>query len=146
MADTLTGPRERVAVRDGLLLGPLDRLDQIRLAGTRCLNCKETALGANRVCLNCGRDEVESIPLSRDGVLWTFTIVRHKPPGDYRGPEPFQPFGLGLVELPDGLRVMSPLAADVSTLKIGAKLSFKPIVQTAADGRETVAFAFEPAA
>ena len=41
------------------------------------------------------------------------------PPGAYKGPEPFVPFALGLVELPEGLRVMSPLEGDIDALKIG---------------------------
>jgi hypothetical protein len=53
------------------------------------------------------------------------------------------PFGLGLIELPDGLRVLSPIHCDVEKLKIGLELRFKPYVRRE-DGHEVVAFAFEP--
>jgi uncharacterized OB-fold protein len=136
----------RIPVRDGLLTTPLLDLEQVRLQGTRCTSCNETTLGRNSVCPNCGRDELISVPLARRGELWTYTIVRHRPPGDYRGPDPFEPFGLGLVELPEGLRVVAPLEADIAQLKIGMPLEFRARVRVEPDGREVVTFAFAPVA
>jgi uncharacterized OB-fold protein len=134
----------RVPIRDGLLAGSLFDLDRISLAGCKCASCGETSLGTRTLCANCGRDTVKDVALSRHGVLWTYTIVRHKPPGDYRCPDPFQPFGLGLVELPDGVRVMAPIICDIADLRIGLPLQFQPYVRSDADGREVVAFAFAP--
>jgi uncharacterized OB-fold protein len=135
---------ERVPIREGLLTGPLHELDRVRLAGSLCSECGETSLGRTRFCANCGRDTVSEIPLSSRGTLWTYTIVRHRPPGDYKGPDPFVPFGLGLVELPEGLRVLAPVQCDVEKLKIGLGLQFKPVVRKDADGREVISFTFEP--
>lgn len=137
--------RERVAIREGLLIGPLSDLDNVRLAGCRCASCGETSLGSKSICPNCGGDSVSEIPLGNRGKLWSFTVVRHRPPGDYKGPEPFVPFGLGLVELPEGLRVLSPIQCDIDVLKINLELRFKPYVRNDAGAREVVAFAFAPA-
>jgi uncharacterized OB-fold protein len=134
----------RVPIREGLLTGSLSDLASIRLSGCRCDSCGETSLGRKVQCPNCGRETVHDIPLSPTGTLWTFTVARHRPPGDYRGPEPFSPFGLGLVELPEGLRVLSPLDADVDDLRIGMPMRFTPYIRHDADGREVVAFAFAP--
>jgi len=136
--------RERVPIREGLLSGSLMELEGIRLAGGKCTSCGETSLGKKSVCPNCGRDTVREVSLSDRGVLWSFTVVRHRPPGNYKGPEPFVPFGLGLVELPDGLRVLSPIQCDIDKLKIGLDLRFKPYVRLDAE-RDVVAFAFESA-
>jgi len=95
------------------------------------------------ICPNCGKETVKDIALAQRGVLWTYTVVRHRPPGNYKGPEPFVPFGLGLVELPEGVRVMAPIHCDIDKLKIGLPLKFKPYVRPD-DGREVVAFSFEP--
>jgi uncharacterized OB-fold protein len=133
-------------VRDGLLTGPLSDLKQVRLQGTRCTSCNETTLGQNSVCPNCGRNELVSVSLAQRGVLWTYTVVRHRPPGDYRGPDPFQPFGLGLVELPEGLRVLAPIEADITRLEIGMPLEFRARVRVDPDDREVVTFAFAPVA
>lgn len=134
----------RVPIRADLLTGSLSDLATIRLSGCRCDSCGETSLGRKVQCPNCGRETVHEIPLSPTGTLWTFTVARHRPPGDYRGPEPFSPFGLGLVELPEGLRVLSPLAADVDALRIGMPMRFTPYVRTDPDDREVVAFTFVP--
>lgn len=136
---------ERVPIRDGLLAGSLTQLDRVSLAGCKCTSCGETSLGAKSICPNCGRDTVQEIALSKRGVLWSFTVVRHRPPGNYKGPDPFVPFGMGLVELPDGLRVLSPIHCDIERLRIGLELEFTPYVRHDEDGREVVAFAFEPA-
>jgi len=118
-------------------------LDQVRLSGSRCSECGETSLGRTSLCANCGRETVSEISLSKRGTLWTYTVVRHRPPGDYKGPDPFVPFGLGLVELPDGLRVLAPIQCDIGQLKIGLAVQFKPFVRRESDGREIVSFAFE---
>lgn len=133
----------RAPIREGLLAGPLSQLDRVRLAGCKCASCGETSLGSRTLCPNCGRDTVSDVALGDRGVLWSFTVVRHRPPGDYRGPEPFAPFGLGLVELPDGLRVLSPIRCDIGRLKVGIELQFRPYVRRDPDGREVVAFEFE---
>src|SRR5262245_18799618 len=136
---------ERVPIREGLLIGPLAELDRVRLAGCKCTSCGETSLGTKSVCPNCGRNTVQEVALANQGSLWSFTVVRHRPPGNYKGPEPFVPFGLGLVELPEGLRVLSPIQCDVEKLKIGLSLQFKPYVRHDEDGRDVVAFAYVPA-
>lgn len=135
---------KRVPIREGLLTGSLSKLDSVRLAGSRCASCEETSLGVLGVCPNCGGTALRQVTLNERGVLWTYTIVRHRPPGDYRGPEPFVPFGLGLVEVPEGVRVLAPILGDIDSLKIGLPLHFKPYIRNDTDGREVVAFAFEP--
>jgi uncharacterized OB-fold protein len=137
----------RVSIRDGLLTGPLDQLDQVRLGGTKCKSCGEASLGANAICPNCGGTDVAPLAFSPKGTLWTYTVVRNKPPGDYKGPEPFAPFALGLVELPEGLRVLAPLDAALDGLKIGDAYTFHPFVHHRdAEGREVIGFNFKPAA
>lgn len=112
-----------IPVGDGLLTVPLYPLEDVRLLGTRCKKCKEVMFGSNASCANCASEEVEDIPLSKSGTLWTYTIIYHCPPGSYRGPkDPFVPFAEGLVELPDGVKVLSILDCDIDKVKIGMKL------------------------
>lgn len=116
--------------------------DDVKLLGSKCGDCAEVSLGTNAVCTNCGSDSIEVIQLSSFGKLWTYTIIRHKPPGDYLGEEPFKPFGLGLVELPDGLRIMAPLVGDVDAFRIGDQMEIEPWILSAAGGRQYNAFRF----
>lgn len=94
------------------------------------------------LCPNCGHDRLETVPLARNGSVWSYTVVRHRPPGDYRGPAEFESLPLGLVELPDGLRVLAPLQVAEHELMIGlpVELRVEPLFN---DGdNEVVAFAF----
>lgn len=144
VSNIVTAETQRVPIRQGLLTGSLMDLETVRLAGSHCGTCGETSLGWQMACPNCGRETVRHIALSPRGTLWTYTVVRHRPPGDYRGPDPFVPFGMGLVELADGLRVLSPINAEVEQLTIGMALRLAPYVRHEKDGREVVAFTFEP--
>jgi uncharacterized OB-fold protein len=135
-----------VAVREDLLSTPLTDLDAVRLMGSRCSSCGETTLGRNTTCPNCGKSTMTSLPLSRRGRVWTYTVVRHKPPGDYRGPEPFVPFAMGLVELPEGLRVLAPLDCDVERLRIEQEVELRAFVRPGATQPEVVSFTFVPVA
>lgn len=134
----------RVPIREGLLSTPLDDLSEVRLMGSRCTDCGETTLGTTDVCANCGKDTVSSSSLSKRGHVWTFTVVRHKPPGDYKGPDPFVPFAMGLVELPDGVRVLAPIECPLDQLRIGLAVEFRAFVRQADSAPEVVTFAFTP--
>ena len=146
MASDAAITARRVPIRAGLLTTPLSDLDAVRLIGSRCDTCSETTLGKNSICPNCGGEAVSELPLSGRGQLWTYTVVRHRPPGNYQGPEPFEPFALGLVELPDGLRVLTPIEGDFAHLRIGMELEFRAFVRAAGATPEVVSFAFTPAA
>jgi uncharacterized OB-fold protein len=87
---------------------------------------------------------------SRRGTLWTFTIQRFPPPappwlGDA---ERFAPFGVGYVELPEGVRIESRLTeSDPEKLEIGMEMELviEPYDRDA-DGNERMSFAFRPVA
>ena len=78
------------------------------------------------------------------GVIYLHTVVNTPPPG-YEGPVPY---GFGLVDLPEGLRVVSRLsAADLRTLASGAevRLVVEPLFRDA-DGNDVVTWTYVPAA
>ncbi|MGE5254399.1 MAG: Zn-ribbon domain-containing OB-fold protein [Planctomycetaceae bacterium] len=102
-------------------------------------------MGKRQTCANCGGVDLEGIPLSRRGKLWTYTIIRHKPPGDYKGPDPFVPFGLGMVQLPEGIRVMSPIQCELEKIKIGMELEMEVYpLYTDENQNQVMAFRFRP--
>jgi uncharacterized OB-fold protein len=57
----------------------------------------------------------EPVNLSPTGTLWGWTEVTAAPPG-YRGEVPY---GFGVVELPEGVRVVTRLAAPVADYEFG---------------------------
>ncbi len=77
--------------------------------------------------------------------MWTYTVIRHKPPGDYKGPDPFVPFGLGLVEMPEGIQVLSPLQCEPERLKVGMEMELEVYpLYLDENGNEVLAFRFRP--
>ena len=136
---------KRVSVKEGYLTMPLSPADQVRLAGSKCRNCGEVTLGTVSSCPNCAGEDMEHIPLGKRGKLWTYTVIRHRPPGDYKGPDPFVPFGEGLVEVPEGIQVLSPIDGDVDKLNIGMDLELEVYkLYDNEEGNEVMAFKFKP--
>jgi len=139
---------KRVPIREDLFTMPLDRLDQVRMKGSRCRDCGEVFMGKATTCANCCGTGMEELTLSNKGTLWTYTIIRYQPPGDYKGPvDPFVPFVEGLVELPDGIRVVAPVKdCDFEKIRIGMPLELvvHELFQDG-DGNQVVAFYFRPA-
>ncbi len=120
MAQTET---KYIAVKDDFLSKPLSPLNKVTLMGSKCRNCGEVFLGKVIACERCQSENVESVPLSRTGTLYSYTINRNRPPGDYKGPDPFQPFAVGLVELPEGTIILSVLTdVEFDKLKVGKAL------------------------
>jgi len=136
--------KKQIPIREGLFTTPLLPTEQVRLVGSKCRLCEEVLLGKYTTCPNCAGDNIEEIAFSRKGKLWSYTTIRHRPPGDYKGPDPFVPFGLGLVELPEGIRVLSPIDCDIGRLEIGMELEL--VIYTlyqVEEGNEVMAFKFK---
>jgi uncharacterized protein len=94
------------------------------------------------LCPYTGAHDVEPADLSHDGTLWAWTAVTASPPG-YAGSVPF---GFGVVELPEGLRVVTRITeADPSALAMGMAMRLvADVVAVDDDGTEVVAWAFTP--
>ncbi len=139
--------KEYIPIKDDFFIKPIFPLEKARLAGSRCRKCGEVFLGKAVVCQQCLNNELEDIALSRQGTLHAYTVARNRPPGDYKGPDnPFVPFAIGLVELPEGIRIISPLdSVDLDNLRIGIELELSiEELYTDEAGKTVVAFKFRP--
>jgi uncharacterized OB-fold protein len=86
------------------------------LVGGRCDACSRVQFPMAPTCPACGGDAVTEIRLSDHGTLWGWTAVTAPPPG-YLGEVPY---GFGVVELPEGLRVITRLEEpDPTRLEFG---------------------------
>ena len=129
----------RVPLRDGLFRLP-DDSNAARLLGGRCPNCTRFNFPAQSLCPYCASDGCETVPLSERGVIEVCTTVTNRPPG-YEGT---LPFGFGVVELPEGIRIIARVS-DPSRATPGARvrLIIEPLC-TDGEGREVVTYAFSP--
>ncbi len=66
-------------------------------------------------------EELEPIELSRRGKVWSLTTNHYEPPAPYVSPDPFVPYTVVAVELPEQLVVLGQLAdgADAASLQVG---------------------------
>ena len=125
---------ESVAVHEGLFTA------EPRLIGGKCANCGRHQFPRGPMCPYCGSDDVAEAHLSPNGTLWAWTAVTAAPPG-YRGEVPY---GFGVVELPEGIRVLTRLTeSDPSALTFGqdVRLQLVPL-HTDDDGRTVTTWAF----
>ena len=143
MSISNAGGKKQIPIKEGLLTTPLSPAGHVRLIGSECGDCGEISLGRRDSCSNCGGVILKDIPLSRRGRLWTYTVIRNRPPGEYKGPDPFVPFGLGLVEMPEGIRVLSPIQCNPERISVGMELEMEVYpLYTDDDENEVMAFRF----
>src|SRR5208337_227274 len=122
--------------------------DSPQLIGSRCGDCGATTFPVQQRCPRCSGGEMSELLLPRSGTLVTWTTQGFPPGAPYAGPagDDFVPFGVGLVQLGDVIRVEGRLTEnDPAKLKFGqpVELTMVPFT-TDADGNEIVTFAFQP--
>ncbi len=113
-----------------------------RLLGATCPTCGSIHFPRTELCPFCGADSVEACELPSTGRLWAWTTVTAAPPG-YHGPVPY---GFGVVELGDCVRVVTRLTEpDAGALRAGQSMHL--VVDDVGEGDEaltTWAFAPDP--
>jgi uncharacterized protein len=139
---------KRVPIREDLFTTPLDDLSKVHMKGSKCGDCGEVFMGNAMGCAHCGSENMNPTVFQDKGILYTYSVIQYVPPGDYKGPrDPFVPFVEGLVELPDGIRVVAPiLDCDPKDAKINmpVKLKVYDFFKDEA-GNDVVAFCYVPA-
>ena len=95
------------------------------LLGSRCTTCETVFFPPTQgFCRNpvCHGDEFAETSLSRRGTIWSYTDAQYQPPPPYvPTTDPFEPFALAAVELPEGLVVLGQVAEGygVADLRVG---------------------------
>jgi uncharacterized OB-fold protein len=128
---------DELAVRDGLLVVGTEPT----LIGGRCRDCGLVCFPIQDVCPYCSEEAVHEVELSRTGKLWAWTAVTAAPPG-YEGPVPY---GFGVVELAEGIRVITRLTeSDPAKLTQGQAMRLVLDRLVDDDERSVDTYAFAP--
>ncbi len=86
------------------------------LVGSRCNGCGAHYFPVREACAACHSLDLDAVPISQKGVLYTYSVVRQSTPA-------FEvPYVLGYVDFPEGVRVMGQIAVDESEVEIGMDL------------------------
>jgi uncharacterized OB-fold protein len=119
-----------------------------QLIGSRCGDCSATTFPTQDLCPRCSHSSMTEVKLPRSGTLVAWTTQGFPPGAPYAGPtgDDFVPFGVGLVQLGDVIRVEGRLTEnDPAKLEFGQAVELTMIpFTTDADGNEIVTFAFQP--
>jgi len=102
-----------------------DQCQKGRLSILKCLDCDSCSFYPTSVCRKCSSRSVELIDADGRGVGHTFSWVYRAPPGF----ETSVPYNIAIVELIEGVRLMSRVVCDEDTLKCGlaVEVSFAKI-------------------
>ena len=115
MAYGITFEHYQEALRDG------------RFLGLRCKSCGAVIFPPQGLCRECGSRDLEEKPLTGEGVIQTFTVIRVPPEGMKA------PYIVVMVKLREGawalgrLVGMDPEAADLSLIGKGVKAGSEPV-------------------
>jgi uncharacterized OB-fold protein len=145
MADTV---KKQVPIKEGMMKLPASPADKGSLIGCKCRKCGEKFFVKRDICENCQSQDLEEITLSDKGKLYAFSVMYFPPPPPYKPANPMVPFGIGWVELPEGLVIYSLLTEnDAKKLKVGMKmeLTFNKFDQDK-DGNDIMVYMFKPVA
>lgn len=117
------------------------------LVGTRCTGCGTHYFPKSLSCRNpaCGVKAVEEVLLGRRGTLYSYTVQAYRPPALFRT-DSWAPYAIGLVELPEGLRVMGMLTGcdlGAITIDMPLELVVEALYQDE-DGRDVVTYKYAP--
>lgn len=137
---------KRAPIAEGLFTWPAEKP---ALLGSRCNNCGIVSFPVTDSCMACSGQDMAVEELPGRGTLWTWTIQQFMPKSPYNSgetPETFQPYGVGYLELPGGVRVEGRLTeSDPEKLHIGMEMEvvFEPW-RTNSHGDELVSYFFRP--
>ena len=138
--------KKQVPLMDGMMKLPASSGDGGNLVGSKCRKCGELFFIKRDICENCQSQDIEEIALSKKGKLYAFSVMFYPAPPPYKAPDPFVPYGLGWIELPEGLILFSLLTEnDPKKLKVGMEMElvFEKL-EDDKDGNEVFVYKFRP--
>ncbi len=136
-------PKKRIPVEKNLFTLPGSPTEESHLLGSQCRTCGEVYFPKQDICANCFKENMKEIPLGKKGKLFTYTVVRQKPPV-YEGPVPY---ALGKIELPEKVVVPALLTGvDFDKLEVGMDMEMViEKLKEDEEGNDIIAFKFKPA-
>ena len=129
----------------------MDKADA-HLIGSRCKKCGTYFFPGNvSYCRNpdCDSHEFESVPLSREGKIWSYTDAQYQPPEPYVSPDPFEPYAIAAVELEkEQMIVLGQLAKSVTVDDVKTGMDVELQLQTlfSKDGQDYLSWVWQPKA
>jgi len=95
-----------------------------KLVGIKCGGCGALAIPPRELCPECGHRQWSQVPLSGDGEIASFTVIRIAP----RGHAGDAPYAIAAVRLIEGVSLLGRVVdIPFDELAIGRKVRFRPL-------------------
>ena len=95
-----------------------------KLTGIKCAGCGALAIPPRELCPECGRRQWSPVPLSGDGEIASFTVIRIAP----REHLADAPYAIAAVRLVEGVSLLGRVVdIPFDELAIGRKVRFRPL-------------------
>lgn len=88
-----------------------------------CQDCDKPHFTPRRFCPHCWSDRLEYRAVSGAGTVYSFTTVRANPPSAF---EDLLPYTIAIVELDEGVRMMTHILGNTDDLAIGSRVEVRP--------------------
>ncbi|MCJ7786060.1 MAG: OB-fold domain-containing protein [Desulfobacterales bacterium] len=137
--------KKKIAVEEGLWTIPSSLGEKLHLIGSKCLSCGELYFPRKKkgLCIHCQQRSLEDVLLSSKGKIVSFSVVVQPPAGGfYKGPVPY---AYGVVELPEGVELLSLFTGNLGELRVGMQVEM--VIEKLFDddeGNEITTFKFMP--
>lgn len=97
-----------------------------RLMIQRCGGCDRHVFYPRSICPHCGSVELEWVQASGRGTVYSYTVVHRAPSPAFKEDVPYV---VALIDLDEGVRMMSNILAPPGDVKIGARVEvvFDPV-------------------
>jgi uncharacterized OB-fold protein len=112
------------------------------LLGSRCEACGETFYPRRWSCPVC-LGPLTDVELSQSGTLYSYSFI--SAPMFGKNQLDAEGYGVGQVDLPEGVRIQTTLEGDPSTWSIGDQMSLVYSTVDVKDDTELVLYSFAPA-
>ena len=127
-----------LALSSGNYLDP-DAPGGPRLIASECRACGHRLFPTAAVCPNCMSEDMARLPLSREGKVYSFTVLRQSPPGFDN------PSVIAYIDMPEGVRIFTHLEIAPEKAVCEMPVVLKQIVpKTDRYGRKVLQFKFAP--
>ena len=102
-----------------------ERAREGRLTGIKCGGCGEVAIPPKQFCAACGARAWEPVPLSGEGTLASYTIIRVASSQHAAD----APYAVGVVKLKEGASIFARIVdVPFDKLEVGLPLRFRPLL------------------
>ena len=130
-------------LEDGYMIIPEKAGEPCRLLGSYSKAAKKSFFPIRKLC-PITSEPVETVELSPEGILYSWSFIRMPKLGSRVMAEGGGQ-GVGQIDLPEGVRVQSPIDGQMGDWKIGMKMRLAPNpVVTDEDGTVYCGFKFTP--